>query len=63
MCNYLGTVIAGLVQWPGSADTNSQMTVVLLAALRFICIPIFMMCNLAPYDRRAEVRGHEWKLL
>ena len=56
ICNYLGTVAAGLIQWPGDTSIHSQVTLLLLAALRVAFIPIFMLCNLAPSDRKLPVR-------
>ncbi len=55
--NYLGTAVAGLLQWPRKAatSTNSQVTLFLLAVLRFVFVPIFMLCNLAPSDRDLPV--------
>lgn len=55
VCNYLGTVLAGLVQWPGGTSVNSQVTLFLLCTVRIIFVPTFMLCNLAPTDRDLPV--------
>jgi hypothetical protein len=53
--NYLGTVTAGLVQWPHGTSVNAQFTLLLLVFLRLICVPLIMLCNLAPTDRDLPV--------
>lgn len=55
ICNYLGTVIAGLVQWPRSVSVNNQVTLFLLSLLRMVMVPCIMTCNLAPSDRDLPV--------
>lgn len=55
VCNYLGTTVASIVQWPGDTSIRSQVTLFLFACLRVVFIPIFMTCNLAPKDRHLPV--------
>lgn len=53
--NYLGTVCAGVVQWPGDTSRDSQVTLLIMACSRLLLIPTLMMCNVAPSDRHQPV--------
>ncbi|XP_067010202.2 equilibrative nucleoside transporter 3 isoform X2 [Anabrus simplex] len=44
MCDYLGRVLAGLLQWP----RGSAWLVGLLSTLRVVFIPLLLLCNAQP---------------
>jgi len=48
--DYIGRVLAGLIQWPRPGKAGAYFTL-LLSILRFVFIPLFLFCNLRPSDR------------
>nr|CAD7196742.1 unnamed protein product [Timema douglasi] len=43
-CDYLGRILAGLLQWP----RNKGWLVILLAVCRVVFVPLLMLCNARP---------------
>ena len=53
--DVVGKQLASWQQWPGTSTTGQTICLVASVA-RIVFIPLFMFCNVAPTDRKTEVR-------
>ena len=50
--DFVGRILAGLVKWPNPTKPESNLSVLIITVLRFIFVPILLLCNLSPDDRQ-----------
>ena len=49
--DFIGRILAGFVKWPKPTESGSNLSL-LLSVLRFIFVPVLLLCNLSPDDRK-----------
>ncbi len=49
--DFVGRIVVGFVKWPNPTESGSILCL-FLAVLRFIFIPLLLLCNLSPDDRK-----------
>ena len=49
--DFIGRIVAGFVKWPKPTASGSNLCL-LFSVLRFIFVPLLLLCNLSPDDRK-----------
>ncbi len=58
IANTLGSIVAGIVQWPGNPSVRSQLILLALAIIRLGLVPVILFSNISPGNRASEVSSH-----